>query len=242
MIRYIGISIASKNDVEQDAVERAEHAVHEPRHGSGTPPCTARRDSVITSQPAHTTSTVMKLFSSTNSTRDAVDAQVVVDVEARDPVRVSRRTASPSVVVSKWTYSGIVTRNPATAPISAIQRATSRASRSRPTPSTATPATIGTQIASERYGVVTPSPRSQLCAATHAPPVQQHEDADDHRERVVVDVARLDAAHQRRNQADEPRRAVDEEPSMIVRSPTFEANRPTARAPPAKNQSLNRSK
>ena len=41
--------------------------------------------SVITSQPAITTSTVMKAVSSTNQHRDAVDAEVVVDVEALDP-------------------------------------------------------------------------------------------------------------------------------------------------------------
>ena len=53
------------------------------------------------------------------------------------------------VVVSKLAHSGIVTRKPASAPANAIQRA-KLASRSRPTTSTATPATIGTQMASER--------------------------------------------------------------------------------------------
>src|SRR5829696_2914803 len=85
------------------------------------------------------------------------------------------------VATSNCAYSGTVTRKAAIAPIRAIQRA-APASRSRPTASTARPATIGTQIARERNGV-TGSP--------HAPPVEQHEHADDHRERVVVDVARL---------------------------------------------------
>ena len=57
------------------------------------------------------------------------------------------------VVVSKCRYSGTVTRKPATAPTSAIQRA-KPASRSRLKPRTTTPATIGTQIASDRYGVI----------------------------------------------------------------------------------------
>ena len=55
------------------------------------------------------------------------------------------------VVTSNWVYSGIVTRKPASAPASAIQRAGVAArSPSRPTASTTSPATIGTQMASER--------------------------------------------------------------------------------------------
>src|SRR6185437_1372489 len=179
------------------------------------------------------------------------------------------------VDVSKCRYSGTVTTKPATAPIIAIQRA-KPASRSRPKPSTAKPATIGTQIASDRYGMVrgpptlaasplrcprrgsnstlgaarrvdgppptlaasprpcprrgsnsTParrvdgpptlaaSPRrcprrgsnSTLGAArrvesSDVPPVEQSEDADDHHERVVVDVAGLDAPEFARDETD----------------------------------------
>src|SRR5581483_12329098 len=127
------------------------------------------------------------------------------------------------------------------------------ASRSRPKPSTASPATIGTQIASDRYGalkarpagspprphctlratprrrasaswgsrVAAPSvPRLDLRSrparspprprSSHAPPVKEAEDADDHHERVVVDVARLDPAEFPRHEGHELRRAVDE--------------------------------
>src|SRR6478735_8591595 len=92
------------------------------------------------------------------------------------------------VVRSKLVKSGIVTRNPAIAPASAIQRANA-ASRSRPTTSTATPATIGTQMASDRYGVTGSLPSRVSRRSSHAPPVEQAEDADDHHERVVIDVA-----------------------------------------------------
>src|SRR5689334_3614384 len=115
---------------------------------------------------------------------------------------------------SKCRYSGIVTRKPARAPISAIQRA-KLASRSRPKPSTATPATIGTQIASDRYGVMRASPharpyrsnpflrpRRSRPRSPHRPPVEQTEHADDHDERVVIDVARLDAPDFARHESD----------------------------------------
>src|SRR5574340_20666 len=106
------------------------------------------------------------------------------------------------VELSKPTHSGMVTRKPATAQASATQRA-SAASRSRLKPSTATPAAIGTQIDSDRYGVIGGT-------SSHAPPVEEPEHPDDHHERVVVDVARLDVAHHARHDPDQPRRAVDE--------------------------------
>src|SRR5579864_5979908 len=133
------------------------------------------------------------------------------------------------VDVSKLRYSGTVTTKPATAPISAIQRA-KPASRSRPKPSTAKPATIGTQIASDRYGVVKGPPTlaaSPPRVSSDAPPVEQAENADDHHERVVIDVTRLDAPEFARDEADELRRAiddpaVDDRPVAVVRRETAE--------------------
>src|SRR6185312_11368048 len=107
-----------------------------------------------------------------------------------------------AVVVSKSIHSGIVTANPASAPISAIQRACA-ASRSSRITSVARPATMGTKMASERYGIAR--------ALSDDPPRQQREHADDHGEGVLVDVARLQAPQHRRQEADQPRRAVDEE-------------------------------
>src|SRR5512140_611998 len=78
----------------------------------------------------------------------------------------------------KCSHSGNVTRNPASEPASAIQRA-GAASRSRPTASTARPAMIGTQMASERYGMV-------VVASAANPPGQEREQADDHGEGVMV--------------------------------------------------------
>src|SRR4030042_1801823 len=97
------------------------------------------------------------------------------------------------VALSKSSQSGSVTMKPASAPARAIQRAAA-ASRSRPTASTARPAAIGTQTASDRYGIMAFSPR---------PPGQEREDAEDHGERVMVDVARLHVAHERRGPADD---------------------------------------
>ena len=62
---------------------------------------------------------------------------------------VSSTNCMALVVVSNCVYSGIVTRKPATAPTSAIQR-TGPGSRSRPNASASKPATIGTQMERER--------------------------------------------------------------------------------------------
>src|SRR6185312_15650476 len=174
---------------------------------------------------------------SKRGTQSAYSANCIADVDA-----------------SKCRYSGTVTTKPATAPIIAIQRA-KPASRSRPKPSTAKPATIGTQIASDRYGVVKGAPtlaasplrcprrgsNSTLGAARRVespdvPPVEQSEDADDHHERVVVDIAGLDAPEFARDEADELRRAidgpaVDDRPVAVVRRETSEPARPAGKEP-----------
>ena len=100
---------------------------------------------------------------------------------------------------SKFAYSGIVTRKPATAPASAIQRAK-----------------LGVAVAADDehgdagddrhpdrerrgYGIIACCPRS-----TQPTRVRSAEDADDHRERVVIDVAGLDAPQHAARPADEP--------------------------------------
>src|SRR6476661_6057076 len=85
-------------------------------------------------------------------------------------------------------YSGSVTRKLTTAPIRAIQR-TARACSSRPSASSTVPNTIGVQMAR----LSTPTLFFSLSAEPDEPR-HQHEDADDHCECVVVDVARLQAA------------------------------------------------
>jgi hypothetical protein len=102
----------------------------------------------MTSQPAHTTISVMKLFSSTNST-EMPSTPRKYQTSKRGIHSPRSTNCSAEVVVSKWKNSGSVTTNPASAPTSAIQRARD-ASLSRCSTSTATPATIGTQIARER--------------------------------------------------------------------------------------------
>ncbi len=163
--------------------------------------------------------------------RDAVDAEVIVDVEARDPLGAARRTASPT-----WTC-----RNAGTAessrgsrrarPTSAIQRA-KPASRSRPTAEHGD-AGDDRHPDGERQvgrGHRCPTLATRRRASSDAPPVEQPEDADDHHERVVVDVAGLDAPESapttKPTSFAEP---LTIQPSMIVRSPTFDAKRPSQR-------------
>ena len=57
--------------------------------------------SSITSQPASTTTTVVNAVSRTNQHRKAVDAQVVVDVEAVDPRGLLDELQSPPSAASK---------------------------------------------------------------------------------------------------------------------------------------------
>ena len=134
--------------VEQDAVDRREHAVDEAGHDQERGH--VLRDPRLDHLPArpddeHRGEAVQQH----EQHRDAVDAEEIVDVEARESTRGARRTAGPTSPASKCSQSGSVTRKPTTAPTSAIQRA-APASRSRPTASTPRPATIGTQMASDR--------------------------------------------------------------------------------------------
>src|SRR6478609_11106448 len=102
-------------------------------------------------------------------------------------------------------YRGSVTRKLTTAPISAIQR-TARACSSRPSASSAVPNTIGVQMARLR----TPTLFFSLLSVVEPDePRHQHEHADDHRERVVVDVARLQAAGDAGEPAHQVGAAVD---------------------------------
>src|SRR6059058_4534128 len=102
-----------------------------------------------------------------------------------------------AVEVSNWPYSGSVTRKLTSAPISATQR-TVRAWSSRPSASRMQPNTIGVQMASERsptFIVVLPLPLQPVADHRPADEVRhEHHDADQHRERVVVDVPGLHPA------------------------------------------------
>src|SRR6185369_573006 len=95
-------------------------------------------------------------------------------------------------------YSGMVARKPASAPISAITRA-SRALRSEPLASTTSPAITGIQIERLSQGAlgvidefVVRCVRGRLSRRVsrrqHHERGQQHADPDDHGEGVVVDV------------------------------------------------------
>src|SRR6478609_12205620 len=100
-------------------------------------------------------------------------------------------------------YRGSVTRKLTTAPISAIHR-TARTCSSRPSASSTVPNTIGVQMAR----LSTPTLFFSLSAEPDEPR-HQHEDADDHCECVVVDVAGLQPAGDAGEPADQVRAAVD---------------------------------
>src|SRR5438132_6488976 len=100
------------------------------------------------------------------------------------------------------------TRSPRTEPASAVQRA-GPGSWSRPMTSTAMPKRIGTQIASEMIMVVV----ARLEALQLQPePREDGEHAEDHRERVVVDVAGLHPSRDPGEPADQLRGAVHHDP------------------------------
>src|SRR4051812_44583 len=115
------------------------------------------------------------------------------------------------VPVSNPVISGTVTRNPAIAPTSATMRP-SRGWRSPPAASTITPATMGTQTERLSQWVALSKMFLALRSAGIEDAVQpQREDqehADDHAERIVIDVPRLDPAHDAGDPADDARRAV----------------------------------
>src|SRR3989344_2451139 len=104
----------------------------------------------------------------------------------------------------KPAYSGSVTAKPRTAPSSALTRAAC-GPRSPPVNSTATPAMIGVQMARLSKG----NPCiiwSFSSGSAHVRQRQQQQHADDHREGIVVDIARLQLADHRGEPADQPRR------------------------------------
>src|SRR5512135_2803307 len=118
---------------------------------------------------------------------------------------VSSTNCIALVCVLKPVYSGRLAARPSKAPISAVWR-TSAPWRS-PNASTSRPNRIGIQMLRLSQGV-----GFIVCPLWPAEPQrQQHEYADDHGERIVIDVAGLEQAHQPSDPADHARRAVDHE-------------------------------
>src|SRR5690242_14584471 len=109
---------------------------------------------------------------------------------------------------SKPVISGMVTIKPRTEPISATQRA-GAGLRSLPTARTRRPNTIGNQIATLRIGKECMGSLA-LFAAERYKQGQQPQHADNHGERVVIDVTGLKKADDTGEPADEPRTAIDD--------------------------------
>src|SRR5690606_21319049 len=110
----------------------------------------------------------------------------------------------PLAAWSKPVNSGRLRANTASATTSEVHRAA--CARVSPSASTAAPPRIGSQIRRLRRGY--------FC--TVSGPMadqngQQHDQADDHRERIVVEVSGLQAAHESGGESDQARGAVDEQ-------------------------------
>src|SRR5450830_881420 len=107
------------------------------------------------------------------------------------------------VPISKPVYRGHVTSRPQTAPIKAIQR-TTLACSSRPRASSTTPKTIGVQIARLNNPIF-------VFLLLVEPDEIRHEDkhTQDHHQRIVIDVAGLDPAHQASDPTDQLPGAID---------------------------------
>src|SRR5579875_1171637 len=115
---------------------------------------------------------------------------------------------SAALDVSKPVISGRVTIKPRTEPISATQRA-GAGLRSEPTARTRTPKMIGSQIATLRIGKECIGSLA-LFAAERYKQGQEPQHADNHGERVVIDVTGLKEADHTGEPGDEPRTAVDD--------------------------------
>src|SRR5690606_13613331 len=133
-----------------------------------------------------------------------------------------------AVEASKPVYSGIVTARPTSEPSSASPRAKPGFS-SRPISMTTRPKMIGTKIASDSQG-------KEECTISLAILFDQHKEgyqrqnADDHRKRVVVDVAGLQVAGYRRNPAHQTGAAVDSQAVDQVAVDVPEASAQQARS------------
>src|SRR6185295_7271883 len=115
----------------------------------------------------------------------------------------------------KPVQSGRPTARPSSEPASAVQR-TGIGFLSLPIASTAMPKAIGTQIVSERtypWNIVSCSfPSRSEFLQVEPEEREQREHAEDHRERIVVDVARLHAAGDAGEEADRLGGAVHHDP------------------------------
>jgi hypothetical protein len=179
--------------------------------------------------------------------RQAVDAQVVVHVEALDPGSFSTNCIA-AVPVSKPVISGRVTRKEPAAPTSAMA-AHGAGVLSRPMASSSTPKAIGIQMARLSRPIVlllltflsAPCPSARRPQVGPQPPGQQAEDAQQHHQRIPVEVPGLHQAHQPAKAAHHARRAVDQQAvdqRLVAALPQPGAEQ---RAPAASTFSLNQS-
>src|SRR5512135_2879450 len=112
-----------------------------------------------------------------------------------------------ALAASKPVHNGIVTSSPSRLPTRATVRITP-ALRSRPAARISAPKAIGIQIARLSQGVVVAMSVRLTGDAQRDEQRDQHQQTDDHAERVGIDVSGLDEARGARHPADQPRAAV----------------------------------
>src|SRR6476619_3281526 len=160
-----------------------------------------------------TTMTVMNAVSRTNQTERPSTPSVYQTLKRAIQACFSANCIAAVPRLNPVT-SGIVTAKLAVAAISAAQR-TASARSSRPKARSRTPATMGSQMAMLRSGMFL------LFAERSAPdhvaeerpelPGHEADHADDHDQRIPVEIAALQAPAERGDAADRPRRAIDED-------------------------------
>ena len=187
---------------------------HQARQDQEAAMCCAAR-LVMTSQPASTTMMVMKAVSSTNHS-EMPSTRVVVDVEGFDPGRLLDELHRGRLGVE----TGVQRNGDEEARDRTDQRqpAGEPGRSSRPTASTSRPNTIGTKIASVSQGKCWMPSRLPSLGNQHKESHQRH-DADDHRERVVIDEAGLQVAADRETQPTTRALPLTSRPSIRPRSP-----------------------
>src|SRR3989344_1445009 len=165
--------------------------------------------SSMTSQPASTTMMVMKAVSGTNHIEMPSTPRWYMTLKRSIQGAFSTNCIA-AVVVSKSVIRGMVTRKPATEPMSAIQRAALGFSW-RPAASSRSPKATGTQMARERMLDMVCMGGSSCSGLHEHEPGHEGEHPQDHDQRVVIEVTGLEQADHRADHADQLGRAVDDQ-------------------------------
>src|SRR6218665_77595 len=204
MIRYIGISVASKNTYNKIPSSALNTPIIRPDRIRNAPMYWFTR-SVMACQEAITTITVVKAVSGTNQNEMPSTPRWSCTLKRSIQAVFSTNCIAAVPGWKPW-YRGSVTSKPSTAPSRASQR-TEWACSSRPMASSTTPKATGIQMARLNRPIF-------LLLLLVEPDEVRHQDEDtqDHHQRVVMDEARLQPAHHACDRAHQFPGPVDQHP------------------------------